>query len=183
MIQWVLYKTYNSVRRSQAMTWGEFIRAKRLEAGHGLREFAALVGIQPSNYNHMEKGRMSPPQDKGKLDQIAETLGIARGSPHYHELMNLAAAGKDKLPADVEEFAKRNEMVPVLLRTLDNRKLTEPEFRSLVANLNRDLTTPRKEGRADGENPRSAVQAVGHRANHAGVSGRVLEAKRRVGGR
>jgi transcriptional regulator with XRE-family HTH domain len=164
------------------MTWGEFVRTKRLEAGHGLREFAALVGIQPSNYNHMEKGRMSPPQDKGKLDQIAETLGIVQRSPDYHELMNLAAAGKDKLPADVEEFAKSNAMIPILLRTLDNRKLTEQEFRSLVADLNRDLAAPRKEGRVDGENPRSAVQAVGHRANRSRVSRPVLEPAPRVGG-
>ena len=122
------------------MNWGEFIRERRLEAGYGLREFAALIGIQPSNYNHMEKGRKSPPQGKDQLDQIAEALGIQTGSEDYAKLMDLAAANKDKLPADVAEFAKNNELVPILLRTLDNKKLTRDKFKQLVTELNQRLT-------------------------------------------
>ena len=144
------------------MTWGEFIRKRRLEAGYGLREFAALVGILPSNYNHMEKGRLAPPQDKGKLDQVAEVLGIPRDTPDYHTIMDLAAAGKDKLPADVERFAKDNAMVPVLLRTLANRKLSDEEFRSLVEDLNEDLAKPRKEAESHGEDHSRDVQTLGH---------------------
>jgi len=133
------------------MNWGEFVRQRRLSAGYGLREFASLVGLQPSNYNHMEKGRMSPPQDKARLDQIAEVLGMEHGSEDYHELMDLAVAGKDKLPADVAEFARRNELVPVLLRTLENRKPTRQEFRELVRRLNESLSKPRRGGEdADG---------------------------------
>ena len=144
------------------MTWGEFVRKKRLESGYGLREFAGLIGILPSNYNHMEKGRMSPPQDKGRLDQIAEVLGMESGSDDYHVLMDLAVAEKDKLPADVEEYAKRNELVPVLLRTLDNRKVNRQEFQELLRQLNEDLTRPRKADEADGNLRGSDVQAVGH---------------------
>jgi len=131
-------------RKETAMNWGDFIRQKRLEAGYGLREFASLIGIQPSNYNHMEKGRKSPPQDKDQLDQIAETLGIQSGSEDYAKLMDLAVENKDKLPADVAEFAKNNELVPVLLRTLDNRKLSAEDFRELVDSLNKELNTPHK---------------------------------------
>ena len=132
------------------MDWGEFIREKRLQAGYGLREFAGLVGILPSNYNNMEKGRASPPQEKARLDQIAETLGIEEGSEDYHRLMDLAVKGKDKLPADVQEYAKANEFVPVLLRTIENRKLTKQQFRQLVAELNEDLSKPRRGGEPDG---------------------------------
>jgi transcriptional regulator with XRE-family HTH domain len=126
------------------MNWGEFVRAKRLEAGYGLRQFAGLVGLQPSNYNHMEKGRMSPPQDKDRLDQIAEVLGVEPGSDDYHALMDLAVAGKDRLPADVAQYAKDNEMVPVLLRTIENRKPTKKEFAELVRRLNEDLSKPQR---------------------------------------
>jgi transcriptional regulator with XRE-family HTH domain len=126
------------------MNWGELVRQKRLEAGLGLRQFASQIGILPSNYNHMEKGRMSPPQDKQKLDQISETLGIPIGSSDYIKLMDLAVAGKDKLPADVEEYAKSNLLVPVLLRTLNDKKLSDEEFQGLMDRVNADLTTPRK---------------------------------------
>jgi transcriptional regulator with XRE-family HTH domain len=133
------------------MDWGEFVRGKRLAAGYGLRQFASLVGILPSNYNHMEKGRMAPPQDKAKLDQIAEVLDMEAGSGEYAELMDLAVKGKDKLPADVEEFARRNELVPVLLRTLSNTKLTKGQLRDLMQQLNRDLSRARKAGRSGGK--------------------------------
>jgi transcriptional regulator with XRE-family HTH domain len=121
------------------MHWGEFVRKKRLEAGYGLREFASLIGIQPSNYNHMEKGRKVPPRSKEQLDRIAETLGIEPRSKDHEMLMDLAVKGTDKLPADVEEFAKHNEFVPALLRTLDNRKLSRKEFKGLVERINREL--------------------------------------------
>ena len=139
------------------MHWGEFVRDKRLEAGYGLRQFASLIGILPSNYNHMEKGRMPPPQDKGRLDQIAEVLGIEVGSEDYHRLMDLAVASKDKLPADVEEYARQNELVPVLLRTLENRKLSKQELEELVSNLNEDLTKARKTEEADEGDTGTAV--------------------------
>lgn len=122
------------------MHWGDFVREKRLEAGYGLRQFAALVGLQPSNYNHMEKGRKAPPQGKGKLDQIAEVLGIESGSDDYSTLMDLAVENKNKLPADVEEFAKSSELIPILLRTLKNRKLTKAEFKRVFEQLNQDLS-------------------------------------------
>ena len=125
-------------------TWGEFVRRKRLEAGYGLREFARLVGLLPSNYNHMEKGRIPPPQDKVRLDQIAEVLGLQAGTGECADLFDLAVAGKDKLPADLAEYAKNNEMVPVLLRTLANRKLSKSQFNDLVSQLNKDISSPRK---------------------------------------
>ena len=128
------------------MQWGDFVREKRLSAGYGLRQFASLVGILPSNYNHMEKGRTSPPQDGNRLDQIAEVLGIEAGTEDHHTLMDLAVAGKDKLPADVEKYAKENELVPVLLRTLENRRLSKDELGELVRQLNDDLSKPRKAG-------------------------------------
>jgi transcriptional regulator with XRE-family HTH domain len=126
------------------MKWGDFVREKRLSAGYGLREFAQLVGILPSNYNNMEKGRLAPPQDKRKLDQIAEVLNVKVGSAEYGTLMDLAVKDRKKLPADVEQFATENRMVPVLLRTLSNRKLSQRELRQLVEKLNHDLALPRE---------------------------------------
>jgi len=123
------------------MTWGEYIRERRLEAGIGLREFASLVGLLPSNYNHMEKGRTSPPQDKARLDQIAEVLDIAPESEDYRTLLDLAVEGKDKLPADVAAFAASNKMVPVLLRTINDKKLSDEEFLALVERVNSELTS------------------------------------------
>lgn len=149
----VLYIVHNAVGyRRHAMNWGEFVRGKRLAVGLGLRRFAELIDILPSNYNHMEKGRMAPPQSREKLDQIAEALGIGKGSADYHTLMDLAVANKDKLPADVEGFAKENELVPALLRTLENRKMSKQEFEKLVQQLNEDLAKPRRGERDDGEN-------------------------------
>ena len=156
-----MYAIYNRCRcvadtalagkRRHAMNWGEFVRRKRLDAGLGLRRFAELVDILPSNYNHMEKGRMAPPQGLEKLEQIAEALGIKKGSSDYDTLMDLAVANKDKLPADVEGFAKENKLVPALLRALDNAKMSKREFEELVRQLNDDLARPRRGEQNDGD--------------------------------
>ena len=139
------------------MHWGEFMRKKRLDSGFGLRQFASLVGILPSNYNHMEKGRMSPPQDKARLDQIAEVLEFDSGSKDYHTLMDLAVANKEKLPADIEEYARKNELVPVLLRTLNNCKLSKKDFAQLCKKLNTDINRARKAKRVNGNAKSSGV--------------------------
>lgn len=118
-------------------TFGEFLRAQRLRAGFGLRAFAEAAGLQPSNLSNMEHGRIPPPQDKETLDELANLLGLRKGSPERAKLFDLAVAGKERLPADVTSFAARTPGIPVLLRTIENRGLTKEELERLSKYVNR----------------------------------------------
>jgi len=118
-----------------AETFGDYLRALRLRAGIGLRAFAEAATMQPSNLSNLEHGRLNPPQDKETLDQLAELLGLEPGSQARARLFDLAVAGRDRPPADVAAFAARTPGIPVLLRTIENRGLSEEELRQLTARI------------------------------------------------
>ncbi len=121
-------------------TFGEYLRACRLKAGYGLRVFAEAIEMQPSNLSNVEHGRIPPPQDLGTLTRIAEALGFPEGSKERERLFDLAvAAKKQKLPADVAAFAAKTPGIPVILRTLQNRRLGKKEIEDLANYINRRL--------------------------------------------
>jgi transcriptional regulator with XRE-family HTH domain len=121
-------------------TFGEYLRACRLKASYGLRLFAEAVEMQPSNLSNVEHGRIAPPQDLATLTRIAEALGFPEGSKERERLFDLAVAAKrQKLPADVAAFAARTPGIPVILRTLQNRRLSKKEVEDLTRYINRRL--------------------------------------------
>ncbi|HUT32600.1 MAG TPA: helix-turn-helix transcriptional regulator [Planctomycetota bacterium] len=123
--------------KGRGLTWGEFVRTLRLEAGYGLRTFAALLGYQPSNYSNMETGKTPPPKDARRLKEIAETLAIPEGTEEWHEFHDLAAeARKAPVPADVAEYAATRSVVPLLLRTTEGKKLSDDQIRKLIDYVN-----------------------------------------------
>lgn len=122
---------------AKSMAFGEFLRAHRLKAGLGLRAFAEAAGLQPSNLSNIEHGRIRPPQDRDTLNRIADLLNLPEGSVERATLFDLAVKGRARLPADVATFAARTPGIPVLLRTIENRGLTEKELARLTKYVNR----------------------------------------------
>lgn len=113
--------------------FGEFLRVLRLRAGYGLRAFAEVVGMQPSNLSNIEHGRAAPPQDPDTLARIAGELGVERGTEEWAQLHDLAVQHKERaLPPDVAAFAAEVPGIPALLRTLDDRRLSQVELRQLA---------------------------------------------------
>ena len=89
--------------------------------------------MQPSNLSNIEYGRIAPPQDHDALARIAEALGFEEGSPGRQRLFDLAIEHKEgALPADVARYAGSAQGIPVLLRTIQNRQLSEEELRELA---------------------------------------------------
>jgi transcriptional regulator with XRE-family HTH domain len=116
-------------------TFGGYLRALRLQAGVGLRAFAEAAEMQPSNLSNLEHGRLNPPQDKKTVDHLADLLGLEPGSSPRARFFDLAVAGRDRPPADVAAYAARTPGIPVLLRTIENRGLSEEELRRLTERI------------------------------------------------
>src|SRR5258708_24961500 len=100
--------------------FGAFLTALRTRAGIGLRTFAEMADLQPSNLSALEHGRRLPSQDADKLKEMASLLGLVEGSKDWEKFFDLPKRAT-ALPADVLHMAAR-PLVPVLLRTIDKRQ-------------------------------------------------------------
>lgn len=112
---------------------GELLKKLRMKAGFGLRGFAELIEMKPSNLSAIEHGRRGPPSDSEKLKEIADALCLVEESDDWTEFFD-ATKSPGNLPADIGHLADR-KLVLALLRTIDNQKLTENQIESLIEDL------------------------------------------------
>lgn len=113
-------------------TFGQMLKKIRVdEADIGLRAFADMIDMKPSNLSNIERDRTAPPASKDAIDKICDTLGLAKSDPRRDDLFDLAAKAANRIPADVAEAVKENPGVPVLVRTVANKQLTEDKLREL----------------------------------------------------
>ena len=115
-------------------SFGQLLKKLRIEkANIGLRRFADLVDLQPSNLSNIEQDKIPPPANKKTLDCICDTLGLSKTDPQRAKLFDLASQANEKrIPADIAEAVKKQAGVPVLVRTVANRQLSEKKLRELA---------------------------------------------------
>jgi hypothetical protein len=108
------------------------LKAFRLRAGYGLREFAELIGESPSNYVGRETGKLGPWRQQEKLRKVADHLALREGTEDWDAFFIAAGQNHVSLPPDLEEQIAR-PFFPQLLRTV--AKLSEEELRQFVNDL------------------------------------------------
>jgi len=112
--------------------FGEYLKKLRLQARIGLREFARLINKQPSNYSNIETGKSAPPADSKTLDVICDTLGLEKNCEQRNILFDLAAKEGKRIPADIAQSIREFRGIPVLVRTIKNKKLSETKLLELT---------------------------------------------------
>lgn len=101
----------------------EVLRELRNARGLGLREFAALVEMDPSNYARFESlNRPAVPTDEN-LSRIAEGLGLAADSEDRQVLFDTAALARGQIPTDLRENSDAMRQMPQVLQLLRNNQL------------------------------------------------------------
>ncbi len=114
-------------------TFGRLLKKLRIEeADIGLRAFADLIDMKPSNLSNLERDRIPPPANRQAIDRICNTLGLSSYDPKRDELFDLAAKAENRIPADVAESVKTQPGIPVLVRTVANKQLSEKKLRELT---------------------------------------------------
>jgi len=117
--------------REKTRTFGAELKRLRMASGMGLRVFANLIDMAPSNLSNIERGKIPPPAGKKMLDTICDALGLPPDDPNRVLVFDLAAAGR-RIPADVAEAVKKQPGVPVLVRTVADKQLSEKKIRELA---------------------------------------------------
>lgn len=87
-----------------AKTFGQTIKAARLNMGLTLTEAARALGLSVGNLGDIESGRRKPPKDTAKLRKMETLLGFMPG-----DLVPLAELEWQKvtIPPDVVNFIRK----------------------------------------------------------------------------
>lgn len=120
-------------KADSGQTFGGLLKEIRVkEADVGLRAFADLIDMKPSNLSNIERNRVPPPANRQAIVRICDALGLAKNDSRREELFDLAAGAKNRIPADVADVIKNQPGVPVLVRTVANKQLSEEKLRELA---------------------------------------------------
>jgi transcriptional regulator with XRE-family HTH domain len=113
-------------------TFGEFIRQFRIANGLTQRDVARQIDMLPSNLCKLELGALTAPKDAEQLTAIANALGIKEGTKDSQRFFDLAGKSSESIPVDLAEIISHNATVPLLLRTIGNRRLTKEQIETVV---------------------------------------------------
>lgn len=118
------------------MTFGEFLKEKRIAKGLNLREMAKRLVIAPAYLSDIEKGkRNSPAPDKMK--KIIELLELSQ--EEVDELNDLAAMErKNSVAPDISEYIMANDSVRVALRKAREMNLGDKEWFHIIENMEKE---------------------------------------------
>jgi transcriptional regulator with XRE-family HTH domain len=112
-------------------SFGSYLKKLRLKAGFGLRRFASLIEMKASNLCDIEHNRRSMPNEY--MEPVAEALSLEKDSSEWEKFFELARKS-DELPVDVQRIAQR-QLMPALLRTIDNVRLSDTEIKNLIDDI------------------------------------------------
>lgn len=117
------------------MRFGEFFRTRRMHLGLTLRKFCLANGLDAGNISRLERGLLSPPQHRDKLESYARLLKIENGSGDWYDFFDLAAAETGRIPDEIMHDRELVGKLPVVFRTLRGEKMPDEKLDELVRRL------------------------------------------------
>ena len=126
----------------ERITFGGYVRKKRLAAGINLRKLAGILEIAPAYMSDIENDHRYPPE-KEKIIQIAEALHLTQ--EETNELFDLAAGNKkNSVSPDIADYIMDQDKSRVALRLARDIGAGEKEWEAIIRML--------ENKRAKGEN-------------------------------
>jgi transcriptional regulator with XRE-family HTH domain len=128
----------------EQITFGNFLKRKRLEKEITLRGFAKMMNLSPVYICDVEKDRKPAPSAE-RLKQIAERLLLSKED--IEEMLDLAALSKSRpaVSGDLPEYIMEKDIVRVALRTAKEADATDEEWQEFIEKLQKRIA-PNKSG-------------------------------------
>jgi transcriptional regulator with XRE-family HTH domain len=119
------------------MTFGEFIKSRRIELGVSLRAFCEKNGYDPGNHSKLERGILNPPNDEAFMEKLAAAFSLKRETGDWFDFHNYAAVARKQIPKDLLDDAEVADKLPVLFRTLQGEPLAAEKMDDLIEFIRR----------------------------------------------
>jgi len=117
------------------MTFGEYLKQKRLDKEITLRGFAKLVDISPVYLCDLEKGRKAAPSMKVMQKMVSKLALNKEESERFYDLAALEQTAKNPIPKDLNAFLKDNRVIVSALRTAKDLDATDEEWQDFIDKL------------------------------------------------
>ena len=116
--------------KNTEITFGGFIREKRLASKINLRKLADILDISPAFLSDIENDHRYPP-DKDKIYKIAEVLELSKEDTDL--LFDLAAGNKkNSVSPDIADYIMTQEKSRVALRMARDIGAGEEEWEKII---------------------------------------------------
>lgn len=117
------------------MTFGEYLKQKRLDKEITLRGFAKLVDISPVYLCDLEKGRKAAPSMEVMQKMVSKLALNKEESERFYDLAALEQTAKNPIPKDLNAFLKDNRVIVSALRTAKDLDATDEEWQDFINKL------------------------------------------------
>lgn len=117
------------------MTFGEYLKQKRLDKEITLRGFAKLVYISPVYLCDLEKGRKAAPSMEVMQKMVSKLALNKEESERFYDLAALEQTAKNPIPKDLNAFLKDNRVIVSALRTAKDLDATDEEWQDFIDKL------------------------------------------------
>ena len=98
----------------------------------GLREFCEIAELDPSNWSKIERDRLPVPDDREKLEKIAQIVGLKHGTTEWHQFFDLAYISQKRIPDEVYADPEVISALPVFFRTVRGEKPKKEELNKII---------------------------------------------------
>ena len=120
------------------MTFGEFIRQKRLDGGFlTLKDVGSSLGISLTHYSDIEHGRRSPGEELD-YEKLAYLLRLTEEEKAL--MYDLAARKRNSVPSDIKDVMMNSEsgnMARMALRMTNAGIAKEEDWKEFIRQLER----------------------------------------------
>lgn len=117
------------------MTFGEYLKQKRLDKEITLRGFAKLVDISPVYLCDLEKGRKAAPSMEVMQKMVSKLALNKEESERFYDLAALEQTAKNPIQKDLNAFLKDNRVIVSALRTAKDLDATDEEWQDFIDKL------------------------------------------------
>ena len=117
------------------MTFGEYLKQKRLDKEITLRGFAKLVDISPVYLCDLEKAKKAAPSMEVMQKMVSKLALNKEESERFYDLAALEQTAKNPIPKDLNAFLKDNRVIVSALRTAKDLDATDEEWQDFIDKL------------------------------------------------
>ena len=120
-------------KKGYTMNFGEKLKALRIAKRLTLRDCAAILAIDPSNWSKFERSVTPAPKDITVLESWAEYFELTGADKAA--FFDLAALSRQELPADIADDARVMQALPAFFRAVRGKELEGEKLQEFIEDL------------------------------------------------